>query len=227
VIALSAVAVAAIVGSAVAAAQTGPQLTVTPPTGLADGDSVRVLAEGLEPGSTVFVGIVNPDPSLGEGLARVVLLPEGDPRATSGFRVDPAGFLDIAVEVVAGQVGTNARSQCPPTAAQQSRGFTYCRLFVSSVDQGGDTVQVDIAYGDQPSPGTSSGTTTTMTPLPTTSPPPASTTSAPAPGSLASTGDATPALAVVACGLLGLGIIAVNLHDGRASHRPAHRRHRR
>jgi hypothetical protein len=209
---------AGVLGAATADAQTAPTVTVTPDNGLADGTDITVAGAGLTPGMTVFVGIVNPDPSLGEGLARVVLLPEGEPEAVSGFVVGPDGTLTVELEVAAGQIGTNPESTCPPSAAQQARGFTYCRIFISSAVDSTDTAQVDVAFGAQePPPGSPDAPTTT-----TTTAPPTTTTTAPPPESLATTGDATPALAVVACALLGFGIIAVHLHDDH--HTPRHRR---
>jgi hypothetical protein len=218
VVAVLGLAGAGIVGAASADAQTTPTVTVTPDNGLSDGTDITVEGVGLTPGMTVFVGIVNPDPSLGEGLARVTLLPVGEPEAVSGFVVDPDGTLTVELEVAGGQIGTNPDSTCPPSAAQQARGFTYCRVFISSAVDATDTAQVDVAFGAQePPPGSPDATTTTTT----TAPPTTTTTMAP-PDSLATTGDATPAFAVVACALLGFGIIAVHLHDDR--HTPRHRR---
>jgi hypothetical protein len=215
-VAVIGLAAAGIVGATSADAQTTPTVTVTPDNGLSDGTDITVEGVGLTPGMTVFVGIVNPDPSLGEGLARVVLLPVGEPEAVSGFVVAPDGTLTVELEIAGGQVGTNPDSTCPPSPAQQARGFTYCRIFISSAVDATDTAQVDVAFGTQePPPGSPDATTTTTVP-------PTTTTTAPPPESLATTGDATPALAVVACALLGFGIIAVHLHDDR--HTPRHRR---
>ena len=181
-----------------APASASPTITVTPSSGLANGQTVSVSGAGFDAGSTGAVLECNNDPDqptitvLGNSIPVSCTNPLSNLHSTDGSGNLPAASFSISTGVT-GPPGTGtdsgggsaatdaARYPCPPTPAQVSAGDS---CVISFGDQSGAQAHTAISF----SGGTTTTTiTTTSSPgstTTTTSSPATTTTTTPLPGFL-------------------------------------------
>ena len=180
------------------ASASSPTMTVTPSSGLANGQTVSVSGAGFDAGSTGAVLECNNDPGqptitvLGNSIPVSCTNPLSNLHSTDGSGNLPAASFSITTGVTGppgtgtdsggGSAATDAAGYpCPPTPAQVSVGDS---CVISFGDQSGAQAHTAISF----SGGTTTiSTTTTSSPgstTTTTSSPATTTTTAPLPGFL-------------------------------------------
>jgi len=203
------------------AATTPPPVTatITPNTGLTNGEQVTISASGLAKSSIGNILECNTDknqPNVMDGglVNASISVSCNAPSLSAVVTTSATGTIDAKFTVIEGTVGppcgpapavvtcpaTDANGNsptadaalypCPPTAAQQAIGDT-CTLTFG--DEANDNASGDITFQGQGAPPTTTATTAAPTTTPTTRPPAPTTTVAPATGSRGATTPTTSA----------------------------------
>ena len=177
-------------------ANAAASITVTPSTGLTNGQKVTVTAAGLVHNSEGSIEECNSDPNQPtvELVGNATPVSCTSPAGPSIIQASPTGTISASFTVVAGVTGppvpgtdTNHQSSatdaalypCPPTAAQIAAGYS-CQIIYG--DASGDQPAQNITFASQTSTATASTTTST------TSTTPAATTNTPSVTKLVNTG---------------------------------------
>jgi hypothetical protein len=132
-----------------------PSVSASPSTGLNNGDHVTVTISGFPASDSLAALECNPDPSIPQ---------DGSGCNIGGikfFTANANGGGSATVTVKTGQIGSSAKSMCPPTAAQKAAGVTHCIIAVSepstssTVRATADIIFASEASGPSPTPSAS------------------------------------------------------------------------